>query len=260
MNQAVTAPATFTPASCPLLAAVLPVRYAIGPVDPASGASTIDATSLGLPTAMGNFPELGPDHPQLSERALGYVPRMLRDGWLYLWQNELNQLSEYQIESASLLQTERGGPALSKKAAYLLLPAGAPVGLVWSPERWSDKQFAAAKSEAAVRQRIMRTITPGLSPLSGQVSLVHPQLGDNAPQNYAWSCVDKPGFWLLNDPPLRNMRRCEQQHYAIIDDPWGVLLDLAALLRARNKAYDKLCHHRRDEWAIAAVLRSQECR
>src|SRR5690606_15384750 len=92
MNQMTTAPASFTPASCPLLAAVLPVRYAIGPLK--STASVVSATSLQLPEINGAFPDLGPDYPQLNECSLGYVPRMLRDGWLYVWQETLGQLSE----------------------------------------------------------------------------------------------------------------------------------------------------------------------
>lgn len=257
MNQAVTAPANFTPASCPLLAAVLPLRYAIGPIDPQHPPTTIDAQGLGLPTIAGNFPELGSEHPLQGDRALGYVPRVLRDGWLYVWQSDLKQLSEHQVEGTNLQQTPRGGPVLDKGgAAYLMLPAGTPVMMVWSPVRWSDNQFTATKNKADVRQRIMREIIPGAAPLSGQVTAVHRQIGDLAPANYSWSCAPSPRFWRLDDPRLRRMQRCEQQHYGIVDDPWGVLLDLAGLLRARNKAYDKLCHYRRDEWAIATTLQS----
>lgn len=256
MNQAVTASANFTPGSCPLLAAVLPLRYAIGPIDP-QNPSTLDAQSLGLPAIVGSFPALGPDHPLLGERAIGYVPRVLRDGWLYIWQGDLKQLSEYRVEGTNLQQTPRGGPVLNKSGeAYLLLPAGTPVMIVWSPVRWSDSQFTAAKNKADVRQRIMREITPGAPPLSGQVMAVHRQVGDLAPANYNWSSAPSSNFWPLDDPRLRRMQRCEQQHYGIVDDPWGVLLDLAGLLRARNKAYDKLCHYRRDEWAIATTLQS----
>ncbi|WP_222909695.1 toxin VasX [Pseudomonas sp. DNDY-54] len=257
MNQAVAAPASFTPASCPLLAAVLPLRYAIGPIAPQSQPSSIDAQGLGLPAITGHFPELGPDHPVLGECAIGYVPRVLRDGWLYVWQSDLKQMSEYQVEGSNLQQTPRGGPVLDKRGAvYLMLPAGTPVMMVWSPVRWSDSQFAAAKAKADVRQRIMREIIPGAAPLSGQVTAVHRQIGDLAPSNYSWSCAPSPQFWRLDDPRLHRMQRCEQQHYGIVDDPWGVLLDLAGLLRARNKAYDKLCHYRRDEWAIATTLES----
>ena len=257
MNQAVTAPANFTPASCPLLAAVLPLRYAVGSIDPQNPSSSIDAQGLGLPAITGNFPELGPDHPVLGERAIGYVPRVLRDGWLYVWQSDLKQLSEYQVEGSNLQQTPRGGPVLDKRgAAYLMLPAGTPVMMVWSPVHWSDSQFSAAQVRADVRQRIMREIIPGAAPLSGQVTVAHRQIGDLAPANYSWSCAPSPRFWRLDDPRLRRMQRCEQQYYGIVDDPWGVLLDLAGLLRARNKAYDKLCHYRRDEWAIATTLQS----
>ena len=78
MNQAVTAPANFTPASCPLLAAVLPLRYAVGSIDPQNPPSSIDAQGLGLPAITGNFPELGPDHPVLGHRYTGVTASSAR--------------------------------------------------------------------------------------------------------------------------------------------------------------------------------------
>lgn len=78
MNQPVATPIDLRPAACPLLAAVLPVRYAIGPIDPRHG-SSLDAAALGLPEFDETFPGLGPDNPYYQGRPLGYVPRMLRD-------------------------------------------------------------------------------------------------------------------------------------------------------------------------------------
>jgi hypothetical protein len=62
MNQPATRPDRLQPAACPLLAAVLPLRYAIGPIDPRTP-SGLDASALGLPEIRGLFPDLGPDHP-----------------------------------------------------------------------------------------------------------------------------------------------------------------------------------------------------
>ncbi|BAQ77457.1 uncharacterized protein POS17_5763 [Pseudomonas sp. Os17] len=255
MNQAAHAPQHFKPASCPLLAAVLPVRYAIGPVTSEPQLASIDASALGLQAVSGQFPELGPDHPPLTQWPLGYVPRLLRDGWLYVWQDSTHLLSEYRVDSTLLSQTPRGGPVLEKQAqVYLLLPAGAPAQLVWSPVRWSDSQFTAVKTQGNVRQRVMRNLTPGIAPESGLLSSTRKFLGDSTPENFRWSCLPEPQPWQLNDPILRRMQRCEQQHYAIVDDPWGVLIDLAGLVRARNLAFDKQSLAHRDRWMVASVL------
>ena len=255
MNQLVNAPANLKPAACPLLTAVLPVRYAIGPIDPLHP-SSLDAATLGLPGLEGHFPDLGPDHPQLQDRPLGYVPRMLRDGWLYLWEESLQELSEYQVEASLLTLSGRGGAQDQSSLAYLMLEAGALVLLAWSPVRWSDEQFAEAEQQAEARQRTMRELVPGVGPFSGQVQTLHPQIGDVRPENFRWSSAPRPSYWLLEEPPLKRMNRCEQQHYALLDDPWGVLFDLASLLRVRNQAFDKLNRHRADDWSVAAVIKS----
>lgn len=256
MNQPATRPDRLQPAACPLLAAVLPVRYAIGPIDPRNP-SSLDAAALGLPEIQGLFPDLGPDHPQLQERPLGYVPRMLRDGWLYVWEDGLQELSEYRVEASMLTPTARGGRSRDNSAmAYLMLEAGAPAALAWSPVEWSADTFAGAEQRAETRQRLMRPLVPGAAPFSGMVETLHSQIGDVKSENYRWSCARESKYWLLEEPPLKRMRRCEQQHFALLDDPWGVLFDLAALLRTRNQAFDKLNRHKADEWSIAAVVKS----
>lgn len=256
MNQPVAQPDRLRPAACPLLAAVLPVRYAIGPIDPRNP-STLDASTLGLPNIQGLFPELGPDHPQLQDHPLGYVPRMLRDGWLYVWEDGLQELNEYRVETSLLKPTARGGRARADSTmAYLMLEAGSPASLAWSPVEWSADIFANAEQNADTRRRLMRELIPGTAPFSGAVRTLHPQIGDVKPENYRWSCAHEAKHWLLEEPPLKRMQRCEQQHFALLDDPWGVLFDLAALLRARHQAFDKLNRHRADEWSIAAVVRS----
>lgn len=257
MNQSVAAPHRLQPAACPLLAAVLPVRYAIGPLDPRHP-SSLSAAALGLPElGGGGFPDLGPDHPQNQGMPLGYVPRMLRDGWLYLWDESLSELSEYVVRSAMLTPTGRGSSVPDQASRpYLMLEAGAVVRLVWSPVKWCDAHFERAEQQPELRSRLMREIVPGAGPFSGQVQSLHPEIGDVKAENFRWSCAPKPSYWLLQDPPLKNMKRCEQQHFAVVDDPWGVLLDTAGLMRARAQAFDKLNRHRSDEWSIAAIVRS----
>ncbi|WP_339458217.1 toxin VasX [Pseudomonas sp. EA_105y_Pfl2_R69] len=256
MNQPVNAPTNLKPAACPLLTAVLPVRYAIGPIDPRNP-SSLDAATLGLPAITGAFPDLGANHPQLQDQPLGYVPRMLRDGWLYLWEPSLKTLSEYQVKDSLLTPTGRGGAALRHEAlAYLMLEAGAPVGLAWSPICWENEQFGAAEQQPNVRQRVFRELIPGAGNDSGQLQALHPQIADVKPENLLWSSAPESRYWLLQEPPLKRMQRCEQQHYALVDDPWGVLFDLAGLLRARNQAFDALSKYRSEEWAIAATIKN----
>lgn len=257
MNAPATQSRRLQPATCPLLAAVLPLRYAIGPIE-TRNPSTLDAATLGLPALNGNFPEMGPEHASLKDRPLGYVPRALRDGWLYVWEDSLKALSEYRVDAAMLKPTARGAPAPDTTTrAYLMLEAGAPVLMAWSPIRWSADVFAELESQPAKRQRMMRSLTPGVAPFSGSVQAVHGQIGDLKTEHYTWSiAARKTSYWLLQDPPLKPMQRCEQQHFALVDDPWGVLGDLAALVRERRIAFTKLNKHRNDEWATAELIQS----
>lgn len=257
MNAPATQPRRLQPATCPLLAAVLPLRYAIGPIE-TRNPSTLDAAILGLPALNGSFPEMGPEHASLKDRPLGYVPRALRDGWLYVWEDSLKALSEYRVDAAMLKPTARGAPAPDTTTrAYLMLEAGAPVLMAWSPIRWSADVFAELESQPAKRQRMMRSLTPGVAPFSGSVQAVHGQIGDLKTEHYTWSiAARKVSDWLLQDPPLKPMQCCEQQHFALVDDPWGVLGDLAALVRERRIAFTTLHKQHNDEWATAELIQS----
>ncbi|MDV3444042.1 hypothetical protein R0G64_32540, partial [Pseudomonas otitidis] len=52
--------------------------------------------------------------------------------------------------------------------------------------RWSADVFAELESQPAKRQRMMRSLTPGVAPFSGSVQLplqgLHPQRGGGGPQ------------------------------------------------------------------------------
>ena len=250
MNQVVTAPSNFQPTACPLLTAVLPLRYAIGPRD------AVTASDYDIPELEGNFPSLTDPLAPQDFHPLSYTPRLLRDGWLYLWSN--NRLAEFQVERASLTETERGGAVVDKRSKpYLILQAGSTAMLAWSPAQWSDRHFASAKSRDDVRQRVMRSFTPGAAPFSGQVEKIHEQIGEYMfSEGFKWSC--EPDTRHRPDWPrtLDAMERCEQQSYVVIDDAWGVLLDLAGLLRARKASFTQRQLERGEDWAIAGVIRA----
>lgn len=244
-------PSSLSPASCPLLSAVLPLRYAIGPT------RAVDTGAYDLPPLDGSFPGLGDRYRSLEGRSLSYTARLLRDGWLYVWQRGLQRLVEYRVENALLGQTSRAGRVIDGRSLpYLLLPAGEPAMLAWSPVQWSDPQYLAAKAKPGVRKRVMREITPGAAPFGGPAHTIHESIGDymDAPW-YGWSCAEtahRPAWPQL----LEDMRRCDQQAYALIDDPWGVLLDLANLIRVRQQVFDVTRQIRGEDWAMAGVLQS----
>lgn len=238
--------------TCPLFAAVLPLRYALGPT------VAVDTDAYDLPALSGSFPELGPRHPDLTGHALNYTSRLLRDGWLYVWESSPPKLVEYQVEKAQLTQTPRAGRVIDTRVKpHLVLRAGDPAGLVWSPVRWSEAQYQAAKKDPAVRQRIMRSFVPGIAPFSGKVDTVAKQIGEyNDATSYGWSAEPETEHALEWLKVLKQMGRCEQQTYAVIDDAWGLLLDLAALMRVRKEAFDSYQEHHAETWAMASVIKS----
>ncbi|MGE8498598.1 MAG: toxin VasX [Pseudomonas sp.] len=246
------APSNLTVAGCPLLSAVLPLRYALGPT------LAVDTSAYSLPAMQGDFPAIGDYFEPLKGRPLNYTARLLRDGWLYVWQSGLRQLIEYRVGGAAFTQTARSGKVIDGRSLpYLLLPAGAPAMLAWSPRQWSDSQYTAAKGKDEVRQRVMRTITPGAAPFSGQARTIHERIGDYMDANwYGWSCEPSTSHRPAWPKLLDDMQRCEQQAYALIDDPWGVLLDLAKLLRARQQTFKVTREVHGEDWAMAGVLKS----
>lgn len=238
--------------TCPLFAAVLPLRYALGPT------AAFDTEAYDLPALDGKFPESGPRHPDLTGQALGYTSRLLRDGWLYVWESNPPRLVEYEVEQAQLTQTPRARKVIDTRVKpHLLLRAGDAAALVWSPVRWSEPQYKSARTSPVVRQRIMRSFVPGAAPFSGPLDTITRQIGEyNDATSYGWSAqpeTEHAPDWLKLQ---RQMKACEQQTFAIIDDAWGVLLDLAALMRVRKEAFDSYQEHHAEEWAMAGVIKS----
>jgi len=186
-----------------------------------------------------------------------YTARLLRDGWLYVWQTNINMMIEFQVTGALLKETPRGGSVIDPRhKPFFMLSAGAPAMMVWSPIRWSDAQFETAQTDPAMRERVMRTFTPGMAPMSGLVRDIHESIGDYMDlDGYGWSQdpVSQTPDWLK---ALEDMSVCEFQTYAVVDDTWGVLQDLARLIQTQMSAFEKRRKQRRDDWAMAGVIRS----
>lgn len=243
-------------AQCPLLTAVLPLRYAIG------HNAGIDAALFGLPSIGGVFPPIGPEHGIPAYAQLQYSRRLLRDGWLYLWLSEQDRLVEYRVRDFILSETARGGRVVDgRQLPYLILPAGVSAMLAWSPVQWSEPQFRGGRTSASVRQRVMRRFTPGALPESSPIGASAPQealiVGDyQSPEKYRWSCepdVSGRPDWIRTH---FGMGHCEQQAWTLVDDPWGVVLDIAGLIRERKNAHEAFSKQRSEDWAMAGVLRS----
>lgn len=239
-------------AQCPLLVAIWPLRYAIG-VDPG-----IDADAMELPPLDGNFPALDAEREQASP--MHYSRRLLRDGWLYIWLEEQGRLIEYSVDDAYLSETDRGGPVIDgRKLSYFIMSAGENARLVWTPVSWTDDQFEAAKTQSDVRSRVMRAFTPGQAPVSDFISGQSNTLNISdyqSPDAYEWSTAPatttRPDFART----IFAMNHCEQQAWALVDDPWGVVQDLAALTRLRQQEHEAYLREHAEDWSTAGVLRS----
>ncbi|WP_417791556.1 hypothetical protein, partial [Stutzerimonas xanthomarina] len=59
-------PSSLSVAACPLLSAVLPLRYALGPT------LAVDTAAYDLPALQGNFPAIGDYFEPLQGRPLNY--------------------------------------------------------------------------------------------------------------------------------------------------------------------------------------------
>ncbi|NWD68298.1 hypothetical protein HX870_11900 [Pseudomonas gingeri] len=241
----------FKPGTCPLLAAVFPLRYAIGTSLP------LDLSGHNVAPLSRHFPALGKGSENTSGKPMHYTARLLRDGWLYVWQTTINMMIEFEVSGALLKETSRGGSVIDPRhKPFFMLRAGAPAMMVWSPIRWSDAQFDTARTDPARRESIMRTFTPGVTPMSGLVQKIHESIGDYMDlDGYGWSQnpVGQTPNWLKT---LDDMSACEFQTYAVIDDTWGVLQDLAHLLQVQMAAFEERRKERSEDWAIAGLIRS----
>lgn len=239
-------------ATCPLMVAVLPLRYAIGPTSYTGEL----LNGLELPDLPRTFPSVVHRYRSLQDRPLGYVPRLLRTGWLYVWVGAEDRLIEYQITSGLLKETPRGGSIVdSRQLSYLQVPSGDPIALNWSPVKWPDSHYQKLADNAAERAKHMREIVPGSS---SQSLTFTESVYDSLPEVIASSDFDWAGnlptipFWPNLD---RQMNRLEQQAVALVDDPWGVIHDLAALIRLTQESQEARRAEHGDKWGLAGVIR-----
>lgn len=241
------------PAICPLLVAVLPLRYAIAPY------TGIDGARYKLPTVEGYFPWLGTEHAGLEEHPMGYALRPLRNGWLYCWIELEQRLVEFEVKSGRFQETSRGGAVVDTSSQrYLSLPAGSVIGLRWSPVKVSDARFSELKQSETVRSRFMRMEVAGKGEASGPVTDAEQKLADinlEPLTQFNWSCAPTGAIsdWqgLLND-----MQQCEVQAYMAVDDPWAIAIDLAAMIEQCRNAFAVLHAEREPDWAVAEVLKA----
>lgn len=218
-------------AECPLLAAVVPVRYAIGTEDEPSPF----LEGFGLPELEGRLVPPDGSGPGASLR---YVARPLRDGWCYLWLDSQARLVEYRVQGGRLEETPRAGDVvLPAPLHFLHAPAGRVAAIAWSPVRWSDSHYNAIKADADLRDSLMRCFTPAQAPNSDPEEWFDqiPEFNEAPAETFNWSC--EPGPWMPDRETLAAlMAHTEIQAVALVDDPWGVVIELAHLVR-RGQAH-----------------------
>ncbi|MDQ7729776.1 toxin VasX [Halomonas sp. SpR8] len=220
---------------CPLLAAIMPIRYAIGH----EGLESPFLEGLALPELEGSMITLD---DSVVDNSLRYVARPLRDGWCYVWLEGQQRMIEYQVAGGSLTETSRAGdPIMPGGGPYLFLPCGEMAAIAWSPVPWNDERYEALQADGEQRHLVMRAFTPTQAPDSGPLewAIDIPELNALDKHAFAWSCepnVTLPRWELL----MPTLTQAEVQAVAIVDDPWGVVIELAHLQRQGLA--------RREEW------------
>lgn len=238
-------------ATCPLMTAFVPLRYAIGPLnyegDLLAGLELPD-----LPDLFPNFER----YTRLQDRVLGLVPRLLRDGWLYVWSSYDDRLIEYSVTNSHIQETNRGGEVIdSRTSVFLSLPSGEPVDIAWSENQWSDAHFDMIVNESDQREKFMRRMIPGSSPncqgLDEQTFYSLPEVANI--EEFDWSGLTPT---IPHWPRIeRATRRFDQRVIGIVDDPWGVTEDLAALVRLAHDNQERLRARFGGEWSLAKTIR-----
>ncbi|WP_249978714.1 toxin VasX [Vreelandella olivaria] len=221
---------------CPLLAAIIPVRYAIGH----QGLESPCLEGVPLPELQGTLVTL--DDSGVDSLPLRYVARPLRDGWCYVWLENQQRLIEYQVTGGALQETSRAGaPIMPGGGAYLFLPCGQTAAIAWSPVPWSDEHYRALQTDGEQRHLLMREFIPAQAPHSGPLewAVEIPELNAVEENAFAWSSEPQVSLprWESMMPTLT---QAEVQAVAIVDDPWGVVMELAHLQRqglARREAW-----------------------
>ena len=238
-------------ATCPLMTAFLPLRYAIGPMRYEGEL----LAGLELPDLPVLFPNID-RYTDLQDRNLGLVPRFLRDGWLYVWSEFEGRLIEYSVNDSLLQETTRGGEVVDHRGnVYLSLPSGEPADVAWSENQWSDAHFEMIVNEPGQRSKFMRRIVPGGSPntqlLDEKTFYALPEV--TSIEEFDWTGLTPT---IPHWPRLeRSTRRFDQRVMGIVDDPWGVTEDLAALVRLTHDNQERLRARFGGEWSLAKTIK-----
>ncbi|WP_370256908.1 toxin VasX [Marinobacter nauticus] len=238
-------------ATCPLMTAFLPLRYAIGPMRYEGEL----LAGLELPDLPDLFPNID-RYTDLQDRNLGLVPRFLRDGWLYVWSEFEGRLIEYSVNDSLLQETTRGGEVVDHRGnVYLSLPSGEPADVAWSENQWSDAHFEMIVNEPGQRSKFMRRIVPGGSPntqlLDEKTFYALPEV--TSIEEFDWTGLTPT---IPHWPRLeRSTRRFDQRVMGIVDDPWGVTEDLAALVRLAHDNQERLRARFGGEWSLAKTIK-----
>ncbi|MBY5939190.1 toxin VasX [Marinobacter nauticus] len=238
-------------ATCPLMTAFLPLRYAIGPMRYEGEL----LAGLELPDLPDLFPNID-RYTDLQDRNLGLVPRFLRDGWLYVWSEFEGRLIEYSVNDSLLQETTRGGEVVDHRGnVYLSLPSGEPADVAWSENQWSDAHFEMIVNKPGQRSKFMRRIVPGGSPntqlLDEKTFYALPEV--TSIEEFDWTGLTPT---IPHWPRLeRSTRRFDQRVMGIVDDPWGVTEDLAALVRLTHDNQERLRARFGGEWSLAKTIK-----
>ena len=135
--------------------AIVPVRYAIDDMDEKGN-------------QLNPFPEKGNWQGPFKLKHAKYTMRRLRDGWLYVYDEDAETFHEYQVQGANLIKYDWGSDESTKEASergtagdskvYLSYPAKHTLFLGFSYHRWTWRVCEHMRSESADRKKWMRKL------------------------------------------------------------------------------------------------------
>lgn len=127
----------------------MPVRYAIDDMDEKGN-------------QLNPFPEKGNWQGPFKLKHAKYTMRRLRDGWLYVYDEDAETFHEYQVQGANLIKYDWGSDESTKEASergsagdskvYLSYPAKHTLFLGFSYHRWTWRVCEHMRSESADRK------------------------------------------------------------------------------------------------------------
>ncbi|MZI95291.1 hypothetical protein F9817_19130, partial [Vibrio sp. CAIM 722] len=144
--------------SCPVSGesvAIVPVRYAIDDMDDKGN-------------QLNPFPEKGNWQGPFKLKHAKYTMRRLRDGWLYVYDEDAETFHEYQVQGANLIKYDWGSDESTKEPSergtegdskvYLSYPAKHTLFLGFSYHRWTWRVCEHMRSESSDRKKWMRKL------------------------------------------------------------------------------------------------------